>query len=277
MCHPELNTGQSTPEVSREEVSIPTASGETMPALLARPGSPAERAPAVLVVPDMFGRSPFYVDLAARLADAGFEALVPEYFFRQGPLPERSYEAAGARRKNLDETRSVEDLRAALGWMRRRPGYAGRVGTAGFCMGGTFVLDLAAFEDDLVTVAYYGFPVPQASLASPPPAPLDLADEMSGPILAFWGDGDEVVGLDNAERFARSMEEHDKDFSHRIYPGVGHGFLAAGFGDGSAADGPANESWASALAHLRGHLGVGASDGGASAASEIRSHEEGSR
>ena len=277
MCHPELNTGQLTPEVSREEVSVPTASGEAMPALLARPGSLAERAPAVLVVPDMFGRSPFYEDLAARLAAAGFEALVPEYFFRQGPLPERSYEAAGARRKNLDEKRSLDDLSVALEWLRGRQGYAGRIGTVGFCMGGTFTLDLAASEDDLVTVAYYGFPVPQASLASPPPAPLDLADEVRGPILAFWGEEDEAVGLDNAERFVRSMEEHGKDFSHRIYPGVGHGFLASGLGDGSSAEGPAQESWRLALGHLRGHLGVAAPDGEASAASETRSHEEGSR
>lgn len=275
MCHPESITGQPPLEVTREEVTIPTASGEAMPALLARPE--AEQAPAVLVVPDIFGRSPFYEDLVARLAAAGFEALVPEFFFRQGPLPERSYEAAGARRKNLDEKRSLDDLRAALDWLRGRRGYAGRIGTAGFCMGGTFTLDLAASEGDLVTVAYYGFPVPQASLASPPPAPLDLAGEMRGPILAFWGDGDEAVGLDNAEKFVRSMEEHGKDFSHRIYPGVGHGFLAAGLGDGSSADGPAQESWRLTLGHLRGHLGVGPSEGGASAASEGRSREEGSR
>lgn len=273
MCHPELSTGQSTPEVAREEVAIPVAPGEEMPALLARPGT--ERAPAVLVVPDMFGRSPFYEDLAARLAAAGFEALVPEFFFRQGPLPEHSYEAAGARRKKLNEGRSVDDLRVALGWLRGRSWYAGRIGTVGFCMGGTFTLDLAASEDDLVTMAYYGFPVPQASLASPPPAPLDLAEEMQGPILAFWGDGDEVVGLDNAERFVRRMQEHGKDFSHRIYPGLGHGFLAAGLGDGSSTGGPAEESWALALDHLRGHLGSGAPDGDSPSASETRTPEEG--
>ncbi len=274
MCHPELSAGQSTPEVAREEVAVPVGSGEEMPALLARPEGDEERAPAVLVVPDMFGRAPFYEDLAARLATAGFEALVPEYFFRQGPLPERSYEAAGGRRRNLDETRSLDDLRAALDWLRGRRGYAGQVGTAGFCMGGTFALDLAAFEDDLVTVAYYGFPVPQASLASPPPAPLDLVEEMRGPILAFWGGEDEPVGIENAERFVRSMEDHHKDFSHRIYPGVGHGFLAAGLGDGPSAAGPADESWALALDHLQRHLGSGTADGDGPSISKTRTFGE---
>lgn len=252
MCHPEVTMGQSPPEVAREEVSIPVASEEEMPAILARPE--AEQAPAVLVVPDIFGRSPFYEDLAARLASAGFEALVPEYFFRQGPLSERSYEAAFARRGKLDERRSLGDLGAALGWLRQRPGYAGRIGTIGCCMGGTLVMDLAASEEDLVTVAYYGFPVPSASLASPPPAPLDLAEQMQGPILAFWGEQDETVGLDNAERFVSRMEEHGKDFSHRIYPEVGHGFLAAGLGDDPAADNPAGESWTLTIDHLHHHL-----------------------
>ena len=269
MCHPELITGQSTPEVAREEVAIPVASGEEMPALLTRPG--AERAPAVLVVPDIFGRSPFYEDLAARLAVAGFEALVPEFFFRLEPLSEYSHESAVARRKNLDEGRSLDDLRAALAWLRQRQGYDGRIGTVGFCMGGTFVLDLATSEDDLATVAYYGFPVPQAS---PPPAPLELVEEMRGPILAFWGDQDTTVGLENVERFVRRMEEHGKDFSHRIYPSVGHGFLAAGLGDGSSTGGPAEESWTMTLDHLRRHLVSGVSDGDEPIVPGTRTSEE---
>ena len=138
-------------------------------------------------------------------------------------------------------------------------------------MGGTFVLDLAASENDLATVAYYGFPVPQAS---PPPAPLDLVDEMQGPILAFWGEDDEVVGLENAQQFVRRMEEGGKDFSYRIYPGVGHGFLAAGHGDGSSTGGPAEESWTLALDHLREHLVSGTTQGEASTASESSTQEE---
>ena len=48
-------------------------------------------------------------------------------------------------------------------------------------MGATLALDLAALEDDLVIASYYGFPVPQATLISPPPAPLELATENTRP------------------------------------------------------------------------------------------------
>src|SRR6266540_4092666 len=140
MCHPEVPEGQPTPRVTTEEVAVPVGDGPPMPAMLALPD--AGPAPAVLVISDIYGRGPFYESLAARLAAAGFEALLPDFFFRVGPLAERTREAAFARRAGLDESRSLEDIRAALHWLRDRPGHTGRIGTVGFCMGGTFALDL---------------------------------------------------------------------------------------------------------------------------------------
>jgi carboxymethylenebutenolidase len=199
----------------------------------------------------MYGPSPFYTSIAERIAAAGFTALLPDYFFRSAPLAERTHEAALARRAKLDEERSVHDLLRAVEWLRCA-GYAATVGTLGFCMGGTLVLDLAALDSDLVTVAYYRFPVPQSTLVSPPPRPLDLVDRLRGPILAFWGDRDAAVGLENVHEFVRRMRETGRDFDHRLYPGVGHGFMADA-GD-SAAAGAARESWELALAHFRRHL-----------------------
>jgi len=252
MCHPEVPEGQPAPRVATEEVSIPLPGGEAMPAMLALPeGGPA---PAVLIACDIFGRTPFYESLAARLATAGFEALLPDYFFRAGPLAERTREAAFARRARLDENGALSDLRAALGWLRRRDGYGGRTGTVGFCMGGTFALDLAALEEGLATVCYYGFPAGQSS-PTRPPAPLDLADRMRGPILGFWGDQDAGVGMDNVAELARRLAEHGVEFSHRVYPGIGHGFLAASQLDPSSeAYEAACESWTMALDLWRRHL-----------------------
>ena len=255
MCHPEVLPGSRTPEVTREEVQVPVGGGETMPAMLAIPdGGPA---PAVLVVADVYGRTPFYEDLAARVATAGFEALLPDVFHRVGPLPERTREAAFARRRLLDGNRAMEDLRAALRWLRERPGAAGRTGTIGFCMGGTSVLHMAASETDLVSVCYYGFPA--GSSPSGPPAPLEVTDRMTGPILGFWGDQDEGVGMDNVAELARRLGERGVDFRHRVYPGLGHGFLARTEFDRANADyEPACESWTMALDLWREHLRVAA-------------------
>lgn len=247
MCHSEVPFDQAVPGSTARPIAITLASGEAMPATLT-----GTAGPPVLLIADMFGASPFYEMLAARLARAGFDTLLVDYFFRLPALTEHTHEAGFARRRNLDEVRTLEDLQAALAFLRTRPGYQGSVGTIGFCMGGTFALDLAARETDLVTVAYYGFPVPQASLAFPPPAPLDLAEQIRGPILACWGDQDETVGLANVERFVEAMAAAPADFTHRVYPGLPHGFLGqARFDDESDA---AGRSWALAVEHLRRHL-----------------------
>ena len=127
MCHPELPQGQSLPDVRTREEAIRLPSGESLPALVAE--SEGEPRGAVLVVNDVFGRSPFYENLTRRLAVAGFVAADTEYFFREGPLPEQTREAAMERRQRLDSARAVEDLNAALDWLRRETGREGRLGT----------------------------------------------------------------------------------------------------------------------------------------------------
>jgi carboxymethylenebutenolidase len=251
MCHPEVPAGQPTPVVERDEVDILLPGGEEMPALLSRP----ERgpAPSVLIAADIYGRTPFYESLAARLASAGFEALLPDFFFRVGPLAEQTREAAIERRKRLDGNGALADLRAALAWLRRRPGAGARVGTLGFCLGGTFVLKLAALEDDLATVCYYGFPAGPTE----PPTPIEMAERMSGPILGFWGDQDAGVGMDNVAELGRRLAASGADYQHRVYPGIGHGFLAASrFDETTDAYQAACESWTMSLELWRQHLRV---------------------
>src|SRR4051812_3779809 len=99
MCHTDVPPGQPTPSIAGVEVTIPLAEGGTLPAL---PLAPSPTAPPVLVVADVYGRSPFYDHLGKLLAVAGFQALVPDLFFRQGPLPEGAgKEAAFGRRAKL--------------------------------------------------------------------------------------------------------------------------------------------------------------------------------
>jgi len=223
MCHPEIPAGQVAPEVNRDEVDIATDGGP-MPALLATSGD-GKGAP-ILIVADIFGRSPFYENLAARLATAGFTALLPEFFFRQGPLAERTREAAFARRGQLDEHQTQRDFLVAIDWLKQRTGSA-QVGTVGFCMGGTQVLDLTTLRDDLVTVCFYGFParLPNATDKTIP-APLEVADRIRGPILAFWGDQDQAAGPENVEKLAAALNDRGVEFVHTIYPGLDHGFMA---------------------------------------------------
>ena len=225
MCHPEVPVGAPIPDVRVKDATIPVEGG-AMPGLLALP----ERrpAPGILIINDVFGRSPFYDQLARRLAQAGLVAATPEYFFREGSLPEPTREAAVARSKRLDFKRWGRDMSAAIEWLRAQPEANGAVGTIGFCLGGTQALLLAARRDDLAaTVSYYGFPADARTDASP----IEVATKMHGPILGHWGDQDTGAGIDNVEKLRGALEGAGVEHEFHIYPGLGHGFLKASLED----------------------------------------------
>jgi dienelactone hydrolase len=247
MCHHDVPANCEAIEVGGSEVTIRVPSGDFMPALRTGP----EGAPGVLLIADMFGRSAFYEQLAARLAAKGLQVLLPEYFFRQGSITESGHGGAFARRAHLDEERSVEDMRAAIDWLRAQSGGAS-VGVIGFCMGGTFALDLASTEDELVVVSYYGFPVPQASIVHPPTPPMDLVPELRGPVLAFWGDADETVGLEHIREYVDRARASNPQFRSAVLPGLGHGFL--GSADLEASNDPGTETWNETLEFLHSNL-----------------------
>lgn len=246
MCHPEVPEGTAPPDVRTEERTIAVGDG-VMPAFVALPQRMP--APAVLLVNDVFGRSPFYEHIARRLAQAGFVAATPEFFFREGQLPEPTRDAAMARARRLDFSRTVDDMSAAIDWLRGRADTTEAVGTIGFCMGGTIVLLLAARRADIAaSVCYYGFPADTRT----PARPMDLAARMKGPILGLWGDQDVGVGMDNVRALGAGLSAAGVEHEFHVYPGLGHGFLKASLDDESVPGyRQACESWTRTIAFFR--------------------------
>ena len=253
MCHQHGLGQQSSEHIVEEDVVISLPTGESMPGVLF--GPTGEATGSVLLVSDIYGMTDFYLDLARMLAGEGFATLVVDYFFREGGLQEGTREEAFARKQRCDEVRGIEDIDAAADWLGQRPEPEGsRTGVLGFCLGGTLGLDLAAERGDLAVVSYYGFP---ASMPGPDsaPAPIDRADIITGPILAFWGDQDPNIPVETIDKFAGLMREHGVDYEQTVYPGVGHGFLAGLADKNSKEDDPARDSWRRTLEFLRRELG----------------------
>ncbi len=251
MCHPEVPAGTPLPDVRTQEVAIEVEGGLRMPALLALPD--ATPAAAVLVVNDVFGRGAFYEHLTRRIAQAGYIALDAEYFFREGRVPDGDREAAMARAPKLDNARTLRDLGAATEWLRARNDVLGaKTGAIGFCMGGTFILDLATVRSDLAGVSYYGFP---ARARPNVPAPLEVAAKMHGPMLGHWGTQDTGVGIDNVRALDTKLNDAKVEHTFHEYEGLGHGFLKA-FLDDEKTPGyeQACESWKRTLEFWRQHL-----------------------
>ncbi|MBI3521979.1 MAG: dienelactone hydrolase family protein [Chloroflexi bacterium] len=255
MCHPEVPAGTPLPDVRAQEITIKASDGGDMLGLLAFPqGTPA---PAVLIVNDVFGRSDFYEHLARRIAQAGYVALDVEYFFREGPVPAGDREAAMARQPKLDQNRTLRDLEGALDQLRARPEVKGaRLGVIGFCMGGTLALDLTATRTDIATVSYYGFPKGRPENPKAPPAPLEIAERMHGPLLGHWGTEDTGVGIENVRELDAKLTAAKVPHAFHEYEGFAHGFLKAFLDtEGSPGHEQACTSWKRTLDFWRKELG----------------------
>lgn len=253
MCHdtcPHPISGGDAIEELNLDILLPEG---TLPAFVALPD--IRPAPAVLVIHDINGANEFYHDLSRRLALAGYLALLPDFFHRQGAVDTTDGAAKRARMQSMTQTETLSDIESAMLWLQHHEHSTGAVGTIGFCMGGTLVM-LAASRDPApaATVAFYGFPYRERL----PLAPLLPGDEgevatIASPMLALWGTEDAGVGMDNVDRYEALLQQHRKEHEFVRYPGIGHGFLTFS-GEGPAAE-ASRDAWSRTLAFLGERLG----------------------
>src|SRR5713226_3818014 len=256
MCHPDPIRGGAGEDVRPvEQITISTGS-ERLPAFIRRPagGGPS---PALLLITDVFGASPFYQEMAGQLAHEGYTTLVPDVFHRVGELMEQTLPAAVERAGKLIDDLLVQDLSASIDYLRGRPDVEPKqVGCMGFCMGGTFTLIMGARRPDAIAAGaiYYGFPVNGRPSPTRPLSAIDEVSRITAPMIGFWGDQDAGVGMDNVEKLRQEMQRLNKDFTCTVYPGAGHGFMARRSEPDTAA---AEDAWPKMLQFFDKTLRVG--------------------
>ena len=100
---------------------------------------------------------------------------------------------------------TYDEAQKAVDYLADHPATTGDgIGVVGFCMGGMLTFVLAAERPDRVTAAvpFYGFPIRPRTENNPI---LAIDDEevarVDSPMLAFWGDQDSGVGMDNVAAY----------------------------------------------------------------------------
>ncbi len=261
MCHPDAIMGGAGEDVRPvEEISIGVG-GQGMPSFLSRPAGDGPW-PALMLIPDIMGAAAFYQEMAGRLAHEGYLTVVPEIFFRLGPLPEQTLEHARARNQKLSHADLEAQLSATIDYLQNRPDVEPKqIGTLGFCLGGSWVIIMSARRprDIAGGAIFYGFPVNARPTDAQPISPIDEVGKIQAPLIGFWGDQDTGVGMDNVERFQREMQRQNKDFICTIYPGAGHGFMARRSEADAAAE---QDAWPNMLQFFDRTLRVGSLTGG---------------
>lgn len=193
-----LRTGEATYNVD----------GFSVPFYFAAPAGKTNL-PVVLVIQEIFGVHGYIADTCRRFAKAGYLAIAPEMFARQGDP--RSYTQVA---KLLSEVVSkvpdeqvMNDLDAAVAWAGENGGNLKKVGITGFCWGGRITWLYAQQSKNVKAgVAWYGRLVGTPSELTPK-HPLDLAAQIKAPVLGLYGGQDGGIPLTTVNQMKDALAD----------------------------------------------------------------------
>ena len=222
-------TAISTPAngLTASEVKIPVKDG-VIPGYRACP-SKGRGFPIVLVVQEIFGVHEHIKDICRRLAHAGYCAVAPELFARQGDVSKMTdvNEILTKVVAKVPDAQVMSDLDATANWAAKAAhGDIARLGIVGFCWGGRIVWLYAAHNPKLRTgAAWYGRLEGDKNEMTPK-NPIDFAGAFNTPIIGFYGAKDTSIPQDSIEKMQTTLKVVGNPSEINVYPDAGHGFNA---------------------------------------------------
>jgi carboxymethylenebutenolidase len=175
-----------------------------------------DKAPAVLVISEIFGLTDWLRSLCDELAENGVIAIAPDLYGGQKfEDPDAARKATSALAKEQIKT----DLDAASDYsLTKIPSCNGTLTVCGFCWGGGVTFSYAN-ENPRLKAAY--------SFYGAAPDSADKVKNISCPVYGFYAENDERVNatIPKAEEL---MKAAGKKYEAVIYKGAGHGFMRLG-------------------------------------------------
>jgi carboxymethylenebutenolidase len=202
--------------------------GFDVPVYEARPAT-GKDTPIILVISEIWGVHEYIRDATRRFAKAGYYAVAPELFAREGgvgQIPDVQEVLKIVLSQKREQT--LGDLKATVDWAKTRPNVkADKVGVTGWCWGGSTTIQVAATNPDMkAAVAWYGPPARPYQGASGPVTGFDLAKDIKIPFLGLFGENDKSPTPDDAKKLGELVKAQNPNIEIVIYPGAGHGFHA---------------------------------------------------
>jgi carboxymethylenebutenolidase len=208
------------------EVKIPVGDA-AIPGYRAMPASGGPF-PVVLVVQEIFGVHEHIKDVCRRFAKAGYLAIAPELYARQGDVSKlTSIDDILKIVRTVPDAQVMGDLDAAVEYAKESgKGDVTRLGVTGFCWGGRIVWLYAAHSKQLKAgAAWYGRLVGEPSEQSPK-HPVNIAAELKAPVLGLYGGKDQGIPLESVEQMRAALKKAKVASEIVVYPDAQHGFHA---------------------------------------------------
>jgi carboxymethylenebutenolidase len=201
------------------------------------------KAPAVIVIHEIFGLTEWEPTVADRLAKEGYVAIVPDLLsskYGKSPAdPDSGRKLIG----ELEPDRITSDLDAVYGYVNGLPAVEkDRVGTIGFCWGGGQSFRYATNNPNLKAVVVCYGPAPDSAAIK----------RIKAPVLGIYGENDARI-TGSLPEVTAEMQSAGKTYIPEVFPETGHGFLKPGR---KGSDGPQVErAWKRIVEFYRARLG----------------------
>jgi carboxymethylenebutenolidase len=243
-------------------VTIAAHGGVAMPAYRAMPASTSGALHVVLVVQEIFGVNDHIQDICRRLAQAGYYAIAPELYLRQGDASKYTLEQIPQLVADIvskvPQAQVLADLDACAAYAKSgSEAETAGLAITGFCWGGTIAWLYSAHNSGVKAgAAWYGrLNAPATELQ--PKRPLDIVSSLHAPVLGLYGGQDHGIPLSDVEMMRTALHKNGsiaaRSSSIDVFPDAGHGFLAdyrPSYNEAAAQDG-----WKKMLDWLK-HNGV---------------------
>ena len=214
------------------EVKVKTKDGKEMAAYRAMPAT-GQGFGTILVVQEIFGVHAHIADVCRRFAKAGYCAIAPELYFRQGDpkgyteIPKLIAEIVA----KVPDEQVMGDLDACVAFVKGE-GRAdtAKLGITGFCWGGRITWLYDAHNPAVKAgVAWYGRVVGDAT-ALTPKHPIDIAKQLHGPVLGLYGGADTGIPNDTVDKMRAALKAAGTPAASKseiiTYPDTPHAFHA---------------------------------------------------
>src|SRR3954453_17965777 len=198
-------------ENPRQNVTFPS-NGGTAHGYLATPESGS--GPGVIVIQEWWGLTDHIVSIADRLAREGFVALAPDLF---GGRTTHDADEATELLMSLPVEQASKDLGGAVDFLLGHDAVTSQtVGAIGFCMGGGFVLLLAAQQGERVSAAvpFYGVG----------PGVPDTFTGVRAAVQGHYAKEDQMYPVDQAQAQEQQIRAEAGGEGEFFYYDAGHAF-----------------------------------------------------
>ena len=169
--------------------------------------------PGLIVIQEFWGVNDHIKDITQRLANEGFIALAVDLY--DDRIAATAQEAMQML-QSLDQKAALDKLQKGVEQLKADSQVdAGKVGVIGFCMGGSWALNLAAANSDIkVAVPFYGRVPPDTTL-----------QKISVPVLCVYAGQDNHIPVSEPNRVVEALKKKGVPVELKVYADAQHAFM----------------------------------------------------